>query len=72
MRSQSALTATEVRSMLDAGMAPAKVAQRLVETGLWSDKGAAEIVRFMTVGPDKLMSSTLVLTGPRRRRTKTR
>lgn len=56
MRPQQTLTAMDVQEMLDSGSRRSEVVARLVETGIWSDAGAQEIVRFLTEGPDELLA----------------
>ena len=63
--SSRALTASDVRTMLELGVNPSNVAERLVETGAWSKSGANEIVRFMTRGPDPLMRVNMPLPRPK-------
>jgi hypothetical protein len=53
--------ASDVRKLLDAGTKPDEVIRRLVNTGLWTEAGAKEIVSFMTRGPDPLFTTTLRL-----------
>ncbi len=60
-----ALTASDVRTMLESGVNPSNIAERLVETGAWSKSGANEIVRFMTRGPDPLMRVNMPLPRPK-------
>jgi hypothetical protein len=55
MAPQPMLTAADVRKMLDRGAHHSEVVDQLVSTGIWSDAGAKEIVRFMTHGPDELL-----------------
>jgi hypothetical protein len=57
--------------MLDTGVGHQEIARRLIETGVWSRAGAAEIVQFMTSGSDPLMKQTVSsrrLAHPRRQR----
>jgi hypothetical protein len=49
------LAPSDVRKLLDAGVEPPQIAQRLVETGNWSPDGANEIISFLTTGPDVLL-----------------
>lgn len=58
MHSQPRMTAADVRKLLDRGAHPSDVVAQLVEAGIWSDAGAKEIVRFLTDGPDELLSRT--------------
>ena len=58
MSTQTSLNASEVRAMLDSGAEHSTVIKQLIETGAWSESGAAEIVSFMTHGPDRLMKTT--------------
>jgi hypothetical protein len=53
------LTPNEIRRLLESGTDAGEVAARLVETGCWSESGAAEIVAFLTRGPDVLMKLDL-------------
>ena len=53
MSTQTSLNASEVRAMLDSGAEHSTVIKQLIETGAWSESGAAEIVSFMTHGPDR-------------------
>ena len=55
----SELTPNEIRRLLESGADRCEVANRLVETGCWSESGAAEIVAFLTGGPDVLMKLDL-------------
>ena len=66
--SSHALTASDVRMMLELGVNPSNVAERLVESGAWSKSGANEIVRFMTRGPDPLMRVSMPLPRPNPKR----
>ncbi len=50
--------------MLNAGVQHHEVIRQLVATGNWSKSGAAEIVEFMTHGPDALFNVKVPL--PRR------
>jgi len=59
------LSAPDVRTMLTSGVHQQEVIRQLVSTGNWSEAGAAEIVRFMTHGPDALFNVKVPL--PRRR-----
>ena len=67
MTTNGSVTATDVRGMLDAGVAQAEIRRQLLETGAWSEAGAAEIVNFMVRGPDPLMLASITLPGHRRR-----
>jgi len=62
----SALNESDVRAMLDAGTSEGEVIRQLVATGSYTRSGANEIVRFMTRGPDALMSTSLKLPRPKR------
>jgi len=53
------LTPNEIRQLLESGIDARVVAERLVATGCWSEAGAAEIVAFLTSGPDVLMKMDL-------------
>ena len=66
MSSHTSLSESDVREMLDAGVAQPDIVKRLVDTGTWSRSGAKEIVRFMTRGPDVLMNTSLKLPRPKR------
>jgi hypothetical protein len=69
--SKTSLSAWDVRKMLDSGVGRHEIVRRLIETGVWSRAGAAEIVQFMTSGPDPLMKQTASLgrlEHPRRQR----
>lgn len=57
------VTAAAVRTMLDRGTPRSEVLAQLRGTGVWSDAGAHEIVRFMTSGPDEWLSHHLTLVG---------
>ena len=61
-----ALDPTDVRRLLDTGVAPPQVADRLVATGAWSPGGAKEIVSFLTSGPDVLMKAGIAGRGKRK------
>jgi hypothetical protein len=61
-----ALDPTDVRRLLDSGVAPPQVADRLVATGAWSPGGAKEIVSFLTSGPDVLLKAGVAGTGKRK------
>lgn len=61
----SALNESDVRGMLAAGVGEAEVIRQLVATGSWSRSGAREIMRFMTRGPDALMTTSLKLPRPK-------
>ena len=61
MSSHTSLTEWEVRNMLELGVEHGVIIDRLVETGDWSKSGANEIVRFMTRGPDRLLSVSVPL-----------
>jgi hypothetical protein len=56
------LTPSETRQLLESGIDVREVAERLVATGCWSESGAAEIVAFLTRGPDVLMKLNLTKT----------
>jgi hypothetical protein len=56
------LTPNDIRQLLESGIDPRNVAERLVETRCWSESGAAEIVAFLTRGPDVLMKLDLTKT----------
>ena len=58
----SELTPNAIRRLLESGIDTCEVAARLVETGCWSESGAAEIVAFLTRGPDVLMKLDLTKT----------
>ena len=62
----SHLSEADVRAMLTSGVAEAAIINRLVESGDWSQSGANEIVRFLTRGPDALMTTSLKLPRPKR------
>ena len=64
------LTEWEVRNMLELGVEPGVVVDRLVETGDWSKSGANEVVRFMTRGPHWLVSVSIPLPKFRRNRSR--
>jgi hypothetical protein len=69
--SKTSLSAWDVRKMLDSGVGQHEIIRRLIDTGVWSRAGAAEIVQFMTYGPDPLMKQTASLRRlkhPRRQR----
>ena len=55
----SELTPNEIRRLLRSGVDSCEVAARLVETGCWSESGAAEIVAFLSRGADALMKLDL-------------
>lgn len=55
------MTATDVRKLIDQGVPQAQIVTRLERTGIWSEAGAREIVRFMTTGPDSLLAKHLRL-----------
>ena len=57
------VTAADVRTMLDRGTPRSEVLAQLRGTGVWSDAGAREILRFMTSGPDEWLSHHLTLVG---------
>ena len=52
----AALTPVEIRRLLDSGVQGAEVIRLLVATGNWSNAGAADIVSFLTRGPDAFLS----------------
>ena len=62
----SSLTESDIRQMLGTGVPQAEITRRLVATGSWTQSGAAEIVRFLTRGPDALMRTSLKLPRPKR------
>jgi hypothetical protein len=53
------LTPSEMRQLLESGIDARDIADRLVATGYWSEAGAAEIVAFLTRGPDVLMDKNI-------------
>ena len=57
------VTAADVRTMLERGTPRSEILAQLRGTGVWSDAGAHEIVRFMTSGPDEWLSHHLTLVG---------
>ena len=58
--------------MLDSGVGEHEIIRRLIETGVWSSAGAADIVQFMTRGPDPLMKQTVSLPRPKQPRVRSR
>ena len=66
-QTKPAVSAEGVRRMIDAGVAQSEIVRQLVETGAWSETGAAEIVRFMVNGPDSLLKASLTLPNYRSR-----
>ena len=69
MIAQPSVTTNDVRRMIDHGVAQTTIVKRLASTGIWSEAGAQEIVRFMATGPDPLLANhlKLVRNPPRRR-----
>lgn len=66
MSSHTSLSTSDVHNMLELGVEHSAIVERLVESGDWSKSGAREIVRFMTRGPDALMTTALKLPRPKR------
>jgi hypothetical protein len=56
------LTPGEIRQLLASGGDAREVVACLVATGSWSEGGAAEIVAFLTRGPDVLMKMDITRT----------
>ena len=73
MSVQPTMTATEVRKMIDRGVPHTEIVGHLESTGVWSQAGAREIVRFMATGPDSLLAKhvRLVRHAPPQRTTST-
>ena len=55
------MTATDVQKMIDRGVPQTRIVSQLESTGIWSEAGAKEIVRFMTAGPDSLLGKHIRL-----------
>jgi len=53
---KTAPTAADVCTMLNTGIEERELVRRLTASGVWSKSGAAEIIRFMTDGPDPLLA----------------
>jgi hypothetical protein len=50
--SKTSVGPSEVLTMVRAGVDERVIVQELIETGVWSRSGAADIVRFMTTGAE--------------------